>query len=224
MRNRVIGVVIMVAALQLIGAQAHAAIIISAEENGGTNNQPAFAQLFAQDTTAPPNTPRTSICRADENLTACMGTQMVPAAMVTGAAGAVVQVDLCNVLPMGNNCALPSVNPATQISDQLYLTVGATAGGMTTLNWCWDSDRELSLGGTPVICPAVDGVPHNTVLEPDSGFVNPPLTNFFVAPLGPLAAGQWIIQAESELPEPATIALLGVGLLGMGAAYRRFRK
>jgi hypothetical protein len=60
------------------------------------------------------------------------------------------------------------------------------------------------------------------ITEPTFGIID--LTQFFTGPNGPLVAGQWTIQAQSETPEPAALFLLGSGLMAVGALRLRKRR
>jgi hypothetical protein len=169
----------------------------------------------------------------NEDITGCFGTAYpVDPSFLTPAAaanGAVVGVNLCDGLATDPRCRLDGGDPNNTISDQLYLQVGAAAGGANpTLTWCWDSDLqgsgpEGSPGGINVCQDQITVPSANlfTVQEPSFGTVD--LTSFFTAPNGPLAGGGvWQVTALSEVPEPATLSILAVSLLGMGA-YRRLR-
>jgi len=229
MQSRVIGVIVMVAVLQMMAARdGYSARILTADE---TTGRPGGDLTSAFDSVHGP-----ACATANEDTTACFGTAYpVDPSFLTPAAaanGAVVGVNLCDSLA---NCRLDGRDPNNTISDQLYLQVGAAVGAaQPTLRWCWDSDlqgagaegapgginicQDTTLGGI-----AVPSANLFTVLEPPAGFID--LTSFFAGPNGPLAGGGvWQIVAQSEVPEPASLAILAVSLLGMGVALRRSRK
>jgi hypothetical protein len=100
------------------------------------------------------------------------------------------------------------------------LQVGARNATTDTnsLTWCWDSDLEPNVN----ICQDRITVPNPTqVLESQIGFND--LTAIFTGAAGPLAAGQWVVRAQSEVPEPASIFLLG-GVVAICASRLRKRK
>jgi len=224
-QSRVIGVIVMVAVLQMIGARdGYSARILEATETTG---------LPGGDLTSATDSGHGPVCTtANEDTAACFGTaySVDPSFLTPAAAanGAIVGVNLCDTL--GPNCLLDGRSPNNTISDQLYLQVGAAVGGaQPTLTWCWDSDLEGSgpegsPGGINVCQDQITVSAANlfTVLEPPGGPID--LTSFFTGPNGPLAGGGvWQVVAQSEVPEPASLAILAVSLLGMGA-YRRIRK
>jgi hypothetical protein len=132
--------------------------------------------------------------------------------------GGTFGVNLCDLL--GATCALSGADPNNTISDQLYLQVGAqnAAAGTNSLLWCWDSDLEPNVN----ICQNQITVANPMqVLEPAFGFID--LTQLFAGPSGPLAAGQWTIRAESEVPEPSSLFLVVSGL-AIGALCLRKRR
>jgi hypothetical protein len=167
------------------------------------------------------------LCSANEDSTACFATPYTvgaafisPAFQANGGAAGVNLLD---------GPASPSItcNPSGFLdptcSDQLYVTVSAPspASGLYTVTWCWDSDRELSGGGTPLICPVPTGAILTNRAEPLFGFTD--LTQNFAGANLPLAAGQWQILAQSEGPEPTSLFLLGGGLV-VGALCLRKRR
>ena len=160
----------------------------------------------------------------NEDLNACVPLPyQVGAAFIAPAAqaaGGIVGVNLID--PSGSD------HPGS-ISDQLYLSVAPVAGvpGIFSVSWCWDSDREPGTGGISVICQNSITVPPDRLFSINEvgGFMD--LTSFFTAspnnPLGPLAGdGVWQVLARPDIPEPASLAILAISLLGMGA-YRRLR-
>ena len=205
MRIGVIGVIV-VAGLSMGARDANAQRVLTAIEGiaGDPNNM-----------TSATDSGHGAVCTtANEDTTACFGTAYnVNSSLINPtfrAAGGVVGVNLCDVL--GATCALSGTDPNNTISDQLYLQVGAAVGGMNSLLWCWDSDLEpnvnicqqqVGAGGTTPFATLVAA----QVLEPSFGFTD--LTSFFAGPTGPLAAGQWVVRAESEVPEPASVLLFG---------------
>jgi hypothetical protein len=153
-----------------------------------------------------------TLCNANEDTTACFATSyQVDSSFINPAfrqTGGFFGVNLLD----GPNRDTPN-----NISDQLFLTVSAPnpLTGLYTLTWCWDSDLEPNV----VICPPGQGTLVN-LLEPAGGFID--LTSFFTGPNGLLAGdGAWQILARSEAPEPASLALFGVGLAGLAWSRRR---
>ena len=126
--------------------------------------------------------------------------------------GGTFGVNLCDVI--GTTCGLDGRNANNTISDQLWLQVGAqnATAATNSLLWCWDSDLEPNVN----ICQDQITVANPVqVLEPAFGFTD--LTQLFTGPTGPLAAGQWSVSAQSEIPEPASLFLLSSGLVVIGA-------
>jgi hypothetical protein len=162
-----------------------------------------------------PANPTGAVCTtANENATACFGTPYDVSSNLIGAtfraAGGTFGVNLCDDLP---NCA-------PTLSDQLFLQVGAqnAATNTNSLTWCWDSDLEPNVN----ICQNQIAVANPIqVLESHIGAMD--LTPLFTSPGGPLAAGQWVVRAESDVPEPASIFLLG-GVVAICASRLRKRK
>jgi hypothetical protein len=161
------------------------------------------------------------LCNANEDVTGCFATPYTvnntfisPAAQANGGVAAVNLLDG------------PGTDTPTNLSDQLYLTVSAPVAGLYTVTWCWDSDLEPNVN----ICPVPTGATPVTVTEPPDGCTQPnaschfsDLTSFFTGPNGPLAAGQWQINAVSESPEPSSFFLLGGGLAA-GMIFLRKRR
>jgi hypothetical protein len=231
MRNRLVGMAVVVAVLQMIGARdGYSARILAATE---TTGMPGGDITSATDSGLPP--PGNACTPANENLTACFGTpyQVNPSFLAPGVAttGGIVGVNLCDSLATDPRCLLDGRDPNNTISDQLYLQVTPASSvlGMPTLTWCWDSDLEGpgpegSPGGINICQDRITVPSANlfTVQEPSFGTVD--LTSFFTAPNGPLAGGGvWQVTATSEMPEPASLSILAVSLLGIGA-YRRLRR
>jgi hypothetical protein len=154
-----------------------------------------------------------SLCNANEDQTACFAAAYTvtssfinPAFQANGGAAGVNLIDS------------PSSDNPTKLSDQLYLTVSAPLNGLYTLTWCWDSDLEPDVN----ICPVPAGITPLSVTEPLAGFTN--FTSIFTGPNGPLAAGQWTIQAQSEaVPEPSLLFVIAGGLV-VGALYLQKRR
>jgi hypothetical protein len=219
MRNSVIVTSIVALGLSIGARNANADRVVTADET----NDPG-AMTFATDSgLVSPANPTGAVCAtANEDITACFGTAYNVSSNLIGstfrANGGTFGVNLCNVL--GASCSLDGRNTANTISDQLWLQVGAqnAAAGTNSLLWCWDSDLEPNIN----ICQDQITVANPIqVLEPAAGFID--LTQFFTGPSGPLAAGQWTIRAESEVPEPSSLFLVAMGL-AVGALCLRKRR
>jgi hypothetical protein len=226
MRISVIGVVV-VAGLSMGARDANAQRVLSATESPlvpAPLPEPGNVMTSATDSgLVSPANPTGSVCTtANENATACFGiTYDVSSNLINPAfraAGGTIGVNLCDVV--GATCALAGTDPANTISDQLYLQVGAqnVAANTNSLTWCWDSDLEPNVN----ICQNQINVANPIqVLESQIGAMD--LTALFAGPAGPLAAGQWVVRAQSEVPEPASIFLLG-GVVAICASRLRKRK
>jgi len=206
MRSSVIVTSIVALGLSIGARDANADRVVTANET--TGQVPSdFASLM--DSVAG------QLCTANEDVTACFATPYTVAASFINPAfqanGGFVGVNIMDI----ND---PQSPPPNNLSDQLYLTVSAPANGLYTLTWCWDSDLEPNVN----ICQAPQGAHLGTFNEPVAGFMN--LTSFFTdAATGPLAAGQWTIQAQSEVPEPSSLFLVVSGL-AIGALCLRKRR
>jgi hypothetical protein len=221
MRNSTIVVSIVALGLSMGTPNANAARIVTANETG----TPPESGLV-NDIASLSDSIVGLLCSANEDSTACFATPYTvdasfisPAFRANGGAAGVNLLD---------GPASPSItcNPSGVLdpscSDQLYVTVSApSATGLYTLTWCWDSDRELSGGGTPLICPIPTGAILTNVAEPAFGFLD--LTQNFAGANLPLAVGQWQILAQSEAPEPTPLFLFGGGLV-VGALCLRKRR
>jgi hypothetical protein len=207
MRSSVIVMSIVAVGLSMGARDATAARIVTADE---TTGQVPSDFSFLTDSIAG------LLCNVNEDQTACLATPYtVGASFITpGFQGGWVGVDLLDG---------PGSDNPDNLSDQLYLRVDAVAGvaGVFTLNWCWDSDREpnVNICQNPGFVPPPAGTVPVQIVERSSGFTD--LTQFFTGPGHPLAAGQWTIQAQSETPEPASLSLLGSGLVAVGALRLR---
>jgi len=217
MRNSVIVTSIVALGLSIGARNANADRVVTADET----NDPG-AMTFATDSgLVSPANPTGAVCAtANEDITACFGTAYnVSSALISStfvANGGTFGVNLCDVL--GTTCGLDGRNAANTISDQLWLQVGPQNAGTNSLLWCWDSDLEPNVN----ICQDRITVANPMqVLEPLGGFTN--LTSIFTGPNGPLAAGQWTIQAQSEVPEPSSLFLVVSGL-AIGALCLRKRR
>src|SRR5215471_5424921 len=220
MRSSTIVVSIVALGLSMSARNASAARIVTANETGNPPESGLLNDIaFLSDSIVG------QLCSANEDATACFATPYTvgpafisPAFQANGGAAGVNLLD---------GPASPSItcNPSGVLdpscSDQLYVTVSAPAGGLYTVTWCWDSDRERSGGGTPLICPVPAGAILTNLAEPAFGFID--LTQNFAGANLPLAAGQWQILAQSEAPEPTSLFLLGGGLV-VGAICLRKRR
>jgi hypothetical protein len=162
------------------------------------------------------------LCNANEDSTACFApsytvdsTFISPAFQANGGFAGV------DLLDSGGS------DTPNNLSDQLYLKVTPLASApVFTVQWCWDSDKEPNVNicqfpgdnGWPGIPSGFTAV---TMNEPGFGFTD--LTQFFSGTAGPLAAGQWQILAQSEAPEPASLFLLGSGLVVFALCLRKSR-
>jgi hypothetical protein len=216
MRKSLILVSMIAIGLSLGARNGSAARIVTADETTGLPSDFTFLtdSVLGQ------------LCNANEDLTACFARPYtVPANLISPAFpnGGFVGVNLLD--------AVGSDTP-NNLSDQLYLNVTVVAGAVAlfAVQWCWDSDREpnVNICQSPDPDPSGSGwpgapvpfVPIN-VVEPSFGFTD--LTPFFTGTAGPLAAGQWVIQAQSEAPEPMSFILFGGGLVVAGLCLRKRR-
>jgi hypothetical protein len=170
-------------------------------------------------------------CSANEDTDACFtspytvtGSSGLIVAGQVPANGVTIEVNLwdCPADIVASQCT-PANNQkegSNNLSDQLFLTVTRAAANYSVL-WCWDSDLEPNVN----ICqndpnrPAGTTVTVYNVAEPLYGYTD--LTSFFVAPNGPLAPGQWTVRALSETPEPASLFLVGSGLVAAALCFRK---
>jgi hypothetical protein len=210
MRNSAIVVGIVALGLSMGARNANAARIVTANET--TNLVPDFTILT--------DSVVGLLCNADEDTTACFAPAYVVAPSLISTAfpnGGFAGVDLRDG---------PGSDHPGLLSDQLYLNVTPVlvAPGFN-VQWCWDSDLEPDVN----ICqfPGQNGWPGIPagftavqLVEPGFGFLD--VTAFFSGAAGPLAAGQWQILAQSEVPEPTPLFLLGGGLV-VGALCLRKR-
>jgi hypothetical protein len=220
MRSSMIVVGIVALGLSMGARNANAARIVTANETG---NAPESGLL--NDIASLSDSVVGLLCSANEDVTACFATPYTvgaalisPAFQANGGAAGVNLLD--GPASPGITCN-PSGVLDPSCSDQLYVTVSAPVGGLYTVTWCWDSDRELSGGGIPLICPIPAGAILTNRAEPAFGFLD--LTDNFAGANLPLAAGQWQILAQSEAPEPTPLFLLGGGLV-VGALCLRKRR
>ena len=163
------------------------------------------------------------LCNANEDQTACFARPYTVASSLISPAfpnGGFAGVDLLDL----SNSDTPN-----NLSDQLYLNVTPLAGAPGfSVQWCWDSDREPNVNicqlpgptgtGWPGIPAGFTAVP---LVEPSFGFTD--LTPFFTGTAGPLAAGQWTIQAQSEAPESASFFLFAGGTVVVALLLRKRR-
>jgi PEP-CTERM motif len=214
MRSSMIVMSIVAVGLSVATRHANAAIIRSVIAI--ETNDPGAITSATDSGLVSASNPTGAVCAtANEDLTACFGTAYNVSSNLIGAAfranGGTFGVNLCDVL--GDTCGLDGRNANNTISDQLWLQVGAqnAATGMNSLLWCWDSDLEPNVN----ICQDRITVANPVqVLEPAFGFTD--LTQLFTSSTGPLAAGLWSVKALSESPEPASLFLLGSGLVAVG--------
>jgi hypothetical protein len=219
MRRSVIVMSIVAVGLSMGVRNANAARIVTADE---TTGQVPSDFSFLTDSIVG------LLCNANEDLTACFAkpytvdSSFISPAFPNGGFAGVDLFDVAGSDTPGN------------LSDQLYLNVTpilGTVGGLFNVQWCWDSDKEPNVNicqlpdpagsagsGWPGAPAGFTAVPVN---EPNFGFTN--LTSSFTGTAGPLAAGQWTIQAQSEAPEPASLFLIGGGFVVGAICFRKRR-
>lgn len=102
-----------------------------------------------------------------------------------------------------------SLNQGNSLGSTEIFSFTTNATGAITGWYVWVSDLN---GSTILATSHNDGQPTFDVAVPDNG------VDYLYNASNP---GTWTVQSTSATPEPSSLVLLGTGLLGLGAAFRR---